>query len=377
MSRTRLCICCFHCLWFALTVSSCRNNTKIIDLTPIDNSLDASDTDEDAGITYDKAATFTVNTSVIEENDVKIESFPLLIRLDETNFNFESADENGGNIAFLSENKDVLAHQIETWDKAKRQAVIWVLFETISNEAQLIFHLVIDRQNSIRNEAPVFSQKGKFGFVFHLSEVGNNLFGGYRDSSENGYHGSGVNMIPSSQIQGIAGFGQLFDGTSYISAPKTLDNPQSVMLSFWFSLADTSGDIVSMGDSVLVRYDVKSSQIIGMFYDGTDWMPTSVKLSTTDTWHHAVYTVNSKTKTQQLYLDGVLAASNSYPGEINYSIGYDSFFMGVHPNQDRMFFQGKIDEVVVSEDSRSASWIKLCYENQHPEGQASAEIVFQ
>jgi hypothetical protein len=141
-----------------------------------------------------------------------------------------------------------------------------------------------------------------------------------------------------------------------------------VTLSCWFQPNDALGNILSLADSVLIRIDEMTGDLVGMFYDGETWRETRVPLDDISMPHHAAYTVDTDRHIQTLYIDGESTATSSYSGSIDYSIGYTSATIAVHANEDRLFFTGLVDEVRFETDARSADWIHLAYENQRQGG---------
>jgi hypothetical protein len=74
-----------------------------------------------------------------------------------------------------------------------------------------------------------------------------------------------------------------------------------------------------------------------------------------------------------LYIDGVCIDSTIYDfpdtvprnSQSDFSIGaYLAYVLTTEVNEGYCFFNGKIDEVRVSNNIPSADWIKLCYMNQ-------------
>ena len=58
-------------------------------------------------------------------------NYPLLVRLNSTNFNFALATGNGRDVRFAKTNTLPLKYQIESWDSVNQTASVWVLMDTI------------------------------------------------------------------------------------------------------------------------------------------------------------------------------------------------------------------------------------------------------
>src|SRR5436190_12775080 len=61
----------------------------------------------------------------------EVRHFPVLIRLDGSNFAFSEALGKGQDIRFTDSNGVRLPHQIESWDSAAGRADVWVRIDTV------------------------------------------------------------------------------------------------------------------------------------------------------------------------------------------------------------------------------------------------------
>ena len=60
-----------------------------------------------------------------------VSTFPLLVRLNSSNFTFSEADNNGADIRFAKSDGTHLPYEIERWDAAGNLADIWVLVDQV------------------------------------------------------------------------------------------------------------------------------------------------------------------------------------------------------------------------------------------------------
>ena len=82
--------------------------------------------------TYGHYRSITVNTSSTGANVAATQyKFPVLIRLNSSNFNFALAKGDGRDVRFSKTNTLPLKYQIENWDSAGQSASIWVLLDTV------------------------------------------------------------------------------------------------------------------------------------------------------------------------------------------------------------------------------------------------------
>ena len=78
-----------------------------------------------------------INTTASGAN---VYSFPLLVRLDRSNFDFSQARDSGQDIRFTKSDNTPVSYEIEQWDRTNNRAAIWVKLDTIhgNNDQQYI-----------------------------------------------------------------------------------------------------------------------------------------------------------------------------------------------------------------------------------------------
>jgi VCBS repeat-containing protein len=137
-------------------------------------------------------------------------------------------------------------------------------------------------------------------------------------------------------------------GAGYVQTTGHFGNPSNLTLAAWVNLAtaDTQGsEVISLGDSVVLRLQDGGNTLEGIFYNGSSWAYTSYAVNLTGAgWHHVAYTFDDTSNVQSLYLDGVAVASTSATASIAYTLGANSF-IGKHGNAETIYdFNGKIDD---------------------------------
>lgn len=316
-------------------------------------------------------------------------NFPVLIRLDNTNFTFSQALTNGKDIRFTKENNYPLAYEIEQWDTSAGLAAIWVKVDTVYGNDSA-HYITMFWGNSLganqSNGIAVFDTNSGFQGVWHLGETDSFA----SDATGNSYNGTGHFTISTA---GMIGNGQHFNGvSSYIqmkgTAPQSrLNFPMSghYTISAWVyhdTLADSMTYLIA-GKGEL-QYFIKSFDLalstpqhghqweFSEFHENNIWHAAAISPIPVKTWSYLVGIRDGSN--QYLYVNGVMVM-NGYklfgtgktetPRDTT-----DDFSIGafLHPvsdwNQGYAYFNGNIDEVNVSSVPRSADWIKLCYMNQ-------------
>ena len=101
-----------------------------------------------------------------------VDSFPVLVRLDTTVFNFAMAQDSGQDIRFAKSDGTHLYYQIEKWDFSGKTAAIWVRVDTVfgnNNTQYITMYWGNPKVNSMSNGAAVFDTANGFIGVWHLS----------------------------------------------------------------------------------------------------------------------------------------------------------------------------------------------------------------
>jgi hypothetical protein len=306
-------------------------------------------------------------------NDVT--DFPILLRLNSGNFNFDQAKENGEDIRFTKRNGEPLAYEIELWHKNEKRAAIWVKIDTVygGNDSQYVIMywgntVAISKSNS----SLVFDTGSGFLGVWHL---GNNV-DNVNDASANCFNGTNFGTVSA---EGIIGDAKKFSSGSFVKVPGLLKSPNNLTLSAWVNSDTTSNgqdvlwgqEIISIGDHALMRLDnYYGIGTCGWYYrspvtdTGFSYTRSEKFLSNTG-WHMVTYTINAETHFQTLYIDGVAVADTNDVNPISYAgLGSDTY-IGIHGNGEKNYnFAGLIDEVRVLKTVQSTDAIKLAFVNQ-------------
>ncbi|MDX2494931.1 MAG: DUF4347 domain-containing protein, partial [Desulfuromusa sp.] len=153
------------------------------------------------------------------------------------------------------------------------------------------------------------------------------------------------------------------DGTSHVEIPGFFDEPVDVTLAAWVNLTaydDNGTDIISLGDNLILRYEVWNNSLNGIYYDGATWNQITFLTTTNlagDGWHHVAYSVDDTNNIHTIYFDGVAVASATTTTSIAYTNGANSY-IGAHgelsPQWDLI---GLVDDVRIYDRALSAAEI--------------------
>ncbi|MEI6655875.1 MAG: DUF2341 domain-containing protein, partial [Verrucomicrobiota bacterium] len=290
-------------------------------------------------------------------------NFPLLVRLHSGNFTFSQAQSDGRDIRFTRADGVALSYQIEEWDAANASASIWVLIPTITGNARQEIKMYWGKSGvaSESNPAAVFNAANGYACVMHLGDPVNPL----KDDVGN--------LTPTdsgtTSAAGLIGKARRFaDGQGVDCGTNTLKypggaNPHSS--SFWFKTAAAGQMLLWWGadqpqGKVIVKFEAPPHMSVQTWSDGgavegASTLPLSQ-------WTHVVHTYRNGEA--RVYVNGVLDGTTTggtamnIPTTAGMWLGGFPYF-GYH-------YVGDMDEVRISNVTRSANWVKLEYQNQNP-----------
>jgi hypothetical protein len=316
-----------------------------------------------------------------------VRNFPVLVRLDKSNFDFSTANVNGSDIRFATPQNKLLPYEIELWNPSLQMAAIWVTVDSIcgNNNRQFIAMYWGNRNAlTVSNSALTFDTSNGFQGVWHLGDAAVTAF----DATKNAYHGTAVNMTSAAPVTGIIGNAQSFDGVkSYITMPNTSNGKLDFQENGTYSMsawvyAETIDSvyhaIAGKGHEQYYMqfkcFKTKASWEFVEFENQRGWQYSEDSTPPAPGANEWIYLTGVRSGTnQKLYINGVLAIDSpklmsgaSYERNTtdNFSIGSFGRSVTIPYQQGWSYFYGKIDEVRVLNAIVSDDWIRLCYMNQ-------------
>lgn len=290
-------------------------------------------------------------------------SAPVLIRLFDGNFKFDSAKDDGSDIRFTAEDgKTVLPHHIERYDRALNEAFVWVKSPDIKPGDPNTFFIY----SGNAGEAPG-GQDAKATFdadttlSYHFSETA----GPPADSTAG---------ATAATTTGLPVAGALIAGGVRLTGQTPVTIPASAPLA-WAPAAPLtwSAWIRPAGfrpNSILFsRREANNAFLIGedngvpfveITNNGSTSRTPAVAPLVLNVWRHLAVTATTDKIT--LYLDGesVATLTTSLPALNGPSLlGKDDA-----PSASTAGFNGEVDELQISKTTRSQPWLKFAAVNQ-------------
>jgi hypothetical protein len=321
-------------------------------------------------------ARVTLNTTSTGANvNETVVGFPALVRLTGAEVDFSQARPEGEDLRFVQADNSLVPFEIEYWDSATATAVVWVSIDTVrGNSSAQSFRVLWGNASAKKSSRPalVFDTAQGFQGVWHLGESGPNK---KLDATANGFTGTPVELTGSSDVDGVAGRALDVDGSSQCVTMLDARNSRLDVqadgfytVSAWAYLRNEQRDnrvIVSKGSA---QYGLRANErnqwefYGGLRGYGVDTTTTSD--ATVNEWTFLTGIRNGMR--QYLYVNGTVADSTASAAGVSAGISdnYYDLMIGRQSDDESQWFDGLVDEVRVENQSRTAAWVRLCYENQ-------------
>jgi hypothetical protein len=291
-------------------------------------------------------------------------SYPVLLRLRASNFNFDSAQNTGADIRFARGSVH-LSYEIERWVNGwgtADSADIWVRMDTIlgNNSSQTItLYWGNAGATSRSSSASVFNS---FAGVWHS---GTEL----QDASINGNDATNYN---TTDIVGLSGRGRYYNGSSaYLNTGANgLGITDSLTVSAWINLANGSQNasmrIISKKNSWSSPYGYDLlmqpyNQTISIIGSGTTIATTSIGKSFGTVWHYIAATITGTSA--KIYMDSSQIGGSFTVGAMQTDA--TTLAIGRQTIDGTDYFYGTIDEPTVANFIRP-TWVQMNYAVQKP-----------
>jgi len=285
--------------------------------------------------------------------------FPLLVVLSESLPGFrysQFVSANGYDLRFTdTTRKNVLNHEVEKWD-TNGVSFVWVRVPELTKDGTIwaFWGNAAVADGPAPHTADGSTWRSDYSAVWHLSETS----GTHNDSTVNGIGASTNGGVVQGTAGYIAGYDG-FDGVDDSLHTDTMALGDRATISFWANPDVGSGELFgrTFSSKAYIKVMLSVNQWTGEIRRKDVSRNVTVTGSigpVTGKWTHVAYVYNTGNRAE-LFLDGAIvdtALSAALP-----FAKLRSFFVGNG-------FEGRMDEVRVSDTTRSADWIWACWTNQ-------------
>ncbi|MBN1757582.1 MAG: DUF2341 domain-containing protein [Chitinispirillaceae bacterium] len=314
-----------------------------------------------------------------------VTDFPLLVRFNKNNFDFNAVNRDGSDIRFTKSDTTFLPHEMVFWDNDAGTGAFWVKVDTVfgNDSTQTItLYWGNPEASGISNGSAVFDTANGFAGVWHMEETSGLTAA---DASSNGVDGLYRGMLPNS-TESPWGNGQTIarPDSDYIDMGDVLDpGINDLSIGIWIRrdslgipqalIGKTNGNLPSATYGYLLSIDPAQIPHFNIATGGAVWgddstfeIAASREITDSTVWHHIFVVIDrSGNSACRMYLDGVdctdlmtgdITGVGAVANTLHFRIGTE--------NDDNASYQGSLDEPTVAFTARSSDWVKLSYMNQ-------------
>jgi hypothetical protein len=299
----------------------------------------------------------------------RVTDFPLLLRLNASNFDFSEAADSGRDLRFRSLNGSPLDYAIARWDAAGRQAEVYIRCDTLAAVGQspsLLMYWGNAKAAAAAASDKVFAKDAGWSGVWHLEEKGIGKSGEYQDGTGM-FPGTAAGAYPT-RMEGPVGNAQDFNSGSqgWISLPKEYDPGQDrFTMNMWIYGEGKSTAYVfikSDYDVSAQRFVLDISQGSGTFGVGSNGFHTFLNSGPQlSAWQQLGIVCGPDSL--RLFINGVLKDTKPFALK-GTSLG--KVVIGARNSSGEAGFPGRLDEIWTYSGARDAWFMRLLYENQKP-----------
>jgi hypothetical protein len=298
-------------------------------------------------------------------------NFPYLVYIASNASLSTNARSDGFDILFTSDDKVTkLDHEIEQYVTGTGELVAWVEIPSLSSTVDTDIYMYYGNTSAADQSNAAGVWDSNYAGVWHLGETSGGA-GAIKDSTSNNNDGTDSGGPTFGQSGQIGNSLQLNGTDDYIDCGNnaTLD-VNYITIEFWLNIntwVDNQG-IIAKGDDAYRQYWIWTYNSAGSFEidEGTNY--NDVWLPTAGQWEHLVLTYDGSNVVA--YRNGT--QENIYAqttGPIDATV--QPLLFGLIPGYS--YFDGKLDEIRISNFTRSVGWIETGYNNQSdPAGSSSA-----
>lgn len=307
----------------------------------------------------------TIDHSKVATN---LTDFPALINFNSDFDLADNAQDDGDDISFIDESDVQLNHEIEYFNGSTGELIAWVNFTNLSSTEDTTFYIYYGNPDCDNQQNTSGVWDSGFVMVQHLNEIS----GSHYDSTFYGNDGlprNGLNQDAGGKFDGADEFDDDYIDCGY---DLSLNITDFLSVEAWVNFTEigngTWQGIVTKNDYMNWALAVGGTRVPGkvvIYINGASGGNSEDVISTSaindGLWHYVIATYDGNIT--RIYVDGV-EENRSYllTGPVNTSA--KKVLIGHYETQPRPF-NGRIDEVRVSNIVRSPEWISTSYNNQN------------
>ncbi|MBU0757882.1 MAG: DUF2341 domain-containing protein, partial [Nanoarchaeota archaeon] len=313
---------------------------------------------------------FTIPSGTVGSS---LTDFPVLLKLDSSNFDFSKLDSNGKDIRFVSyDNSEELDYEIERWNTTSENAELWVRIPMVTDSSDTVFWAYYGNLQAEDNQDPIGVWNSSYLAVWHMNALSGNVF----DSTDKN-NGTNSGALLSLGQNGYAmDFVQTDNDYINMGQFDSYEGQQDVVFEAFFRTDLTNSDdtiFAKGGSGEFYPFIWRDESASGSSPTRTKTMSTAL----TGTGNRLMFSTNSFSQSVWYYLtivfDGSSQELRGYKNGVEDAFSPTSVGMSTFPSDNNNLwigrweagtaynFDGLIDELRISNVSRSSDWIDASY----------------
>jgi hypothetical protein len=328
--------------------------------------VNAADPWWDSDWTYRKS--ITIDSSLV---DADLTDFPVMISVSDADL-ASKAQADGDDIAFADISGTKLDHEIEYYNSTTGTLVSWVRIPSVSSSTDTVFYIYYGNSLATNQENPTGVWTSDYTLVLHLDET----TGNHTDSTSYASDAEPLGGVNQSAVGKIDG-ADFFDGVNDVVQVEHREGLAEFNVSFtvscWFYLESNSTtktllnkyNTTGADRAWYVQYRPFATVQIALVgsEDGTttqQWWTAYTPAN--KTWYHLAVVWQADTA-PTFYINGAQSATSGI-GTISNIHNNTATPLYIGDNYASDEFHGILDEVRITNGTRSADWISASYRNQ-------------
>ena len=315
----------------------------------------------------------TINSEKVLAN---FTDYPLMFYGRDVDFK-SLAQADGDDFVFTASDKITqLDHELESYDQTRGELTAWVRIPNLSSIEDTEIYIYYGNDDATNSENAIAIWDNNYTAVYHLSESPDNSVGQIKDSTQYGNDATSILMEAGDSQTGMFGKSIVFDGVEeYMTAPNSdsLDNTgNQFTLEAWGKVPSPNNDDAPF----LMKSPATNQERYMLGLDGGT-NPALINFRTTtdvnhyrydrggienDVWHYVAAVYNGTlTSNPRLFAfdDGDVVASEDAQGNLLSTTSQ----LQIAKRNDNRWLQGEIEELRISNITRSNDLIKTQYYN--------------
>lgn len=297
--------------------------------------------------------------------------FPVLVDVSDSDL-ASKAQTDGDDIVFTDNAGNKLDHEIELYDNSTGRLIAWVEVPSLSSTVNTILYVYYGNPAATNQQNAAGTWNANYIMVQHLKEASGTAYDstGYQNS---GTPYGGVSQNITGKVDGAASFDGVND---YIDCGNktTLNNlNDEITVEAWIYVSSIAGNNIQLAYKVGPAPTVSNGFQFVIFGSGAGtlafraWVGSTLYGGTgggkvtVGGWQHVVGTFTTVDDKLRSYINGTVVSTQSGPNAVP-STGYNLTLAGwpAYP----VYGYVKLDEVRISNVTRSDAWISTEYNNQ-------------